>query len=397
MPTVCKTYKYKLIPTPAQEQQLFWTLTRCRELYNAGLQERRDAWKMRHISISYYDQAAQLPGIKEVRPEYQNIHSQVLQDVLKRLDKAFQAFFRRVKTGEKPGYPRFQGSKRFHSFTYPQSANGARCDNGFLVLSKIGRIGVRWSRPLEGTPKTVTISHEADGWYVAFSCADVPCIELPKTGNEIGIDMGLKSFLTTSEGIHVENPMHYRVSEKKLSWHQKRVSRRKKGSTRRKKAVADLAKMHQTVRRQREDFHHKEALKLVRENDVIYVEDLHVANMVKNHHLAKSISDAGWAQFRDILTFKAECAGKSVVAVPPHYTSQDCSHCGMRVPKSLSVRTHICPRCGLVMDRDENGAINVKWAGQARRGVPTVVGPVIRESPRLLPGECQATTRKPEP
>ncbi len=387
MPAVCKTFKYKLVPTPAQERQMFWILTRCRELYNAGLQERRDAWKMRRISVSYYDQAAQLPGIKEVRTEYKDIHSQVLQDVLKRLEKAMQAFFRRVKTGEKPGYPRFQGRNRYHSFTYPQYDNGARCDNGFLVLSKIGRIGVRWSRPLEGTPKTVTIAHEADGWYVCFSCAEVPCQELPRTGNEIGIDMGLKSFLTTSEGIHVGNPKHYRVSEKKLIWHQKRVSRRKKGSTRRKKAVAELAKVHQTVRRQREDFHHKEALKLVQQNDVIYVEDLQVANMVKNHHLAKSISDAGWAQFRDILTFKAECAGKSVVAVPPHYTSQDCSRCGMRVPKSLSVRTHVCPYCELVMDRDENGALNVKGAGQAHRGAPGMLGtqPLAREKIRESP------------
>ncbi len=210
---------------------------------------------------------------------------------------------------------------------------------------------------------------------------------IPKTGNEIGIDMGLKSFLTTSEGIHVENPKHYRVSEKKLIWHQKRVSRRKKGSTRRKKAVGELAKVHQTVRRQREDFHHKEALKLVQQNDVIYVEDLQVANMVKNHHLAKSISDAGWAQFRDILTFKAACAGKSVVAVPPHYTSQDCSRCGMRVPKSLSVRTHVCPYCGLVMDRDENGACNVKGAGQAHRGAPGMLGtqPLAREKIRESP------------
>ncbi len=187
MPAVCKTFKYKLVPTPAQERQMFWILTRCRELYNAGLQERRDAWKIRRKSVSYYDQAAQLPGIKEVRTEYKDIHSQVLQDVLKRLDKAFQAFFRRVKTGEKPGYPRFQGRTRYHSFTYPQYDNGARCDNGFLVLSKIGRIGVRWSRPLEGTPKTVTIAHEADGWYVCFSCAEVPCQELPKTGNAGGL------------------------------------------------------------------------------------------------------------------------------------------------------------------------------------------------------------------
>ncbi len=378
--TGSKTFKYKLEPTPEQAKQMTWVLDRCRELYNAGLRERRDAWKMQRVSISYYDQTEQLPGIKEVRPEYQAIHSQVLQDTLRRLDKAMQAFFRRVKLGDKPGYPRFQGRKRYHSFTYPQYDNGARCDNGFLVLSKIGRMKVRWSRPLQGTPKTVTISNEADGWYVCFSCTDVPCVELVKTGQEVGIDVGLTVFQTTSEGDQCANPRWLRKMEKKLRYKQKQVSRRQKGSNRRQKAVNELAQCHQTVARQREDFHHKEANKLIRQYDVIYVEDLQVANMVRNRHLSKSISDAGWAQYRSILQYKAAYAGKEVVAVPPHYTSQDCSRCHNRVHKSLSVRTHICPYCGLVMDRDENGAKNVKWAGQALRGAPRIPGTVNRES-----------------
>ncbi len=380
MPTVRKAFKYKLDPTPAQTRQLTWTLARCRELYNAALRERRDAWQMRRVSLSCYDQQAELPGIKEVRPEYRDLHSHVLQEVLARLDKAFQAFFRRVQEGEKAGYPRFQGANRYHSFTFKEYGNGARCDNGFLVLSKIGRVKVVWSRPLEGTPKTVTISQEADGWYVCFSCAEVPCQELPQTGNETGIDLGLKSFLTTSEGLFVANPRWLRQMEKKLRWHQKRKDRRKKGSKRRKKAISELAKCYQTVRRQRLDFQHKEANKLVAQNDVIYHEELRVANMVRNHRLAKSISDAGWRQFLSILAFKAACAGREVIAVPAAYTSQDCSRCGERVPKSLSVCTHICPKCGLVLDRDENGARNVKRAGrtgrtgQAHRGAPAVAG-----------------------
>jgi len=301
MPTVHKAFKYKLDPTPEQERHLFWTLGRCREVYNAALQERRDAWNMRRVSIGYYEQKAELPGVKEVRPEYKDIHSQVLQDVILRLDRAFKKFFKGVKNGEKVGFPRFKGESRFHSFTYPQYGNGASTDNGFLVLSKIGRVKVIWSRPLEGTPKTVTIRHEADGWYVAFACADVPCQELPKTGNDVGIDMGLKSFLTTSEGEHVDNPRWFRASEKKLRWHNKQVSRRKPGSKRRKKAVKELAKVYQTVGRQRLDYHHKEANKLVQQNDVIYHEDLEVRNMVKNRHLAKSISDASWGHFLGIL------------------------------------------------------------------------------------------------
>jgi transposase len=179
--TVRKTYKHKLKPTPQQERAMAVALRRCRELYNAALQERREAWHKCGVSVTVARQSAQLPEIKEVRPDYGDIHSQVLQDVLTRLDRAFQAFFRRVKNAETPGYPRFQGANRYTSFTYKQYGNGARLDNGFLILSKIGRIAVRWSRPLEGTPKTVTISREADGWSVCFSCADVPVPPLPAT------------------------------------------------------------------------------------------------------------------------------------------------------------------------------------------------------------------------
>ncbi len=210
----------------------------------------------------------------------------------------FQAFFRRVQAGETPGYPRFQGARRYHSFTYKQMGNGARLENGWLVLSKIGRIAVRWSRPMEGTPKTVTISQEADGWYACICCEGVPVQPLPPTGQETGIDMGLKVFLVTADGAVVENPRHYRKAEKALAKAQRRVSRRKLGSTRRKKAVRLLARKHQKVKRQRRDFHHKTALALLRRYEVIYLEDLRVANLVQNPYLAKSISDAGGRRFR---------------------------------------------------------------------------------------------------
>jgi putative transposase len=374
MPTTYKAFKYKLDPTTAQEQQLWDTLHACRRLYNCALEQRKIAWKFHRIGVTRFQQEAELKAIRAEFPEYATLHSHVLQDVLARLDRAFQKFFKRSKTGEKAGYPRFKGINRYHSFTFKEYRNGASTDNGFLVLSKIGRIKVIWSRPMAGTPKTVTISHEADGWYVSFACADVPCQELPKTGNEVGIDMGLKSFLTTSEGEHVENPRWFHASEKKLRWHNKRVSRRKPGSKRRKKAVKDLAKVHQTVARQRLDYQHKEANKLIVQNDVIYHEDLEVRNMVKNHRLAKSISDAGWGQFLTLLHHKAASAGREVVAVPAQYTSQDCSRCGTRVPKSLSVRTHICPTCGLVLDRDENSGCEIKRRGQRLRGVPGIPG-----------------------
>jgi len=368
--TVRKTYKYKLKPTPEQERAMAFVLRHCRELYNAALQERKEAWQRCGVSITVAQQSTQLPAIKEVRPEYRDINAQVLQDVLMRLDRAFQRFFARVKAGETPGYPRFQGVNRYSSFTYKQVGEhgGARLDNGFLVLSKIGRLAVRWSRTLEGTPKTVNISREVDGWYVCVSCADVPIQLSPTTGRETGIDLGLEAFATLSDGTRIVNPGWYRTAARALKTAQRRVSRRKKGSNRRRKAVALLAKSHQKVRRQRQDFHHKTALALVRENDTVYHEDLQVRNMVRNHHLAKSISDAGWSAFLGILSFKAACAGRRVIVVNPAFTSQTCSGCGIMVQKGLSVRWHSCPECGTSLHRDHNAAKNIEWAGQALRG-----------------------------
>jgi putative transposase len=385
--SVRKTFKYQLMPTPEQERTLGMVVWRCRELYNAGLQERKAAWEKRRVCVSFAMQSAQLPAIKEVRQEYHDINAQVLQDVLHRLDKAFAAFVRRVQADEqRPGYPRFQGKDRYTSFTYPQVGEhgGAVLDGGLLSLSKIGRIRLRVHRPLQGIPKTVTISREADGWYACISCAEVPAKPLPRTGNETGIDVGLKVFLITADGEVVDNPRQYRKAEKQLKKAQRRVSRRQQGSKRRRKAVQLLARKHQQVKQQRRDFHHKTALALLQQYDVVYLENLQVRNMVRNHHLAKSISDASWAAFRTILEAKAVCAGRQVIAVPAAYTSQDCSgvlpngsRCTQRVAKSLSVRTHVCPSCGLVLDRDENAALYIRRAGQARQARTWVAAPSV--------------------
>jgi putative transposase len=266
-------------------------------------------------------------------------------------------------------------------------------DGGVLSLSKIGRIRVRLHRPIEGTPKTVTIRREAEGWYACVSCAEVPVQPLPRTGQESGIDLGLASFATRADGTHIHNPRHARTAQRYLRRCQRRVARRKPGSKRRRKAVQLLGKAHQHLANQRRDFHHKEARKLVRAYDVNYVEDLQVKPMTRRpapkpdgtggyqHNgasrkagLNKSIQDAGWSQFRTILACKAASAGKRVEAVPPAYSSQDCSHrlpdgtvCGQRVVKALSVRTHVCPMCGCILDRDENAARNILRWGQAQR------------------------------
>ncbi len=390
---VRKRYKYKLTPTPKQEQALDEVLWRCRALYNTALEQRITAWERRRVSVTRYQQEAELKDVREAFPEYAAIHSHVLQDVLARLDKTYQAFFRRVKNGAKPGFPRFQGRDRSHSFTFKAYGNGARLDNGYLVLSQIGRIALRWSRPLEPPaggraqdrhqlPRggrlvcLLLVRRRADG---------VPTAPLPSIGRETGLDVGLKVFLIAADGAAVENPRHYRTAERRLAKAPRRVSRRKKGSKRRKKAVQLLRRKHQTVQRQRQrrDFHHKTALALLRQYDVIYLEDLRVAHLVRNRPLAKGIADAGWAQFRTILAGKAAYAGRRVVAVPAQYTSQDCSGCGERVPKSLSVRTHVCPSCGLVLDRDENAARNSQWAGQALRGVAAMAAAMNRESAGL--------------
>ena len=377
---VRKSYKYKLMPTPRQERELGRVLGVCRSLYNTALEQRITAYQRRRVSVSRFEQEAELKAIRAEFPEYAAIHSHVLQDVLARLDKTYQAFFRRLTAGEKAGFPRYQARDRYHSFTYKEVGNGATVENGLLVLSKIGRLAVRWSRPMEGAPKTVTISKEADGYYVCFSCADVPVQPLPLTGQETGIDLGIEAFATLSDGTRIFSPGWYRKAERALKTAQRRVSRRKKGSKRRRTAVTLLAKAHQKVQRQRQDFHHKTALELVRANDLMYHEDLQTANMLKNHHLAKSIQDAGWSAFLSILAFKAVCAGKRVVAVPPAYTSQRCSGCGVLVQKGLSVRWHSCPECGMSLHRDHNAAKNIERLGQSRRGGVGVPASENRES-----------------
>jgi putative transposase len=367
---VRKTCKYRLKPTLNQERLLERTLTLCRHIYNAAVGERREAWRLRSVSVSHYQQKAELPGVKEAMPEYGEVNSQVLQDVVLRVDRAFQAYFRRVKPGETPGYPRFHGRNRYNSFTYPQVGEhgGAALDGGILSLLRIGRIPILLHRPLEGTPKTVTVSREADGWYASISCADVPIQFLLATGKETGIDLGIEAFATLSDGTRIFNPGWYRKAERALKTAQRRVSRRKQDSHRRKKAVKLLAKAHHTVRRQRQDFHHKTSLALVQQNDTIYYEALQPANMVRNYHLAKSISDAGWGAFLTILTYKAACAGRRIVAVNPAYISQTCSGCGAIVSKSLSARWHSCRECGASLHRDHNAAKNRERAGQALRG-----------------------------
>ena len=364
MSTVHRTYKYRLVPTRKQDELLSWTLARCRELYNAALQHRRDAYRMAGKSLNFYDQANELVDVKEVRPEYRAVHSQVLHDALKRVDKAFQAFFRRVRSGEKEvGYPRFQGRDRYDSFTFPQS--GWAIQNNALTLSKIGTIRIKLHRPVCGKVKTTTIKREGEHWYACFS-VEASSVRLPHSDKTVGVDLGLTTFAVLSDGQKIENPRYLRTSLTKLATRQQSLSFCKRRSHRRAKAKRAVAQIHRRIRNQRADFLHKESRKLANEYGTIVFEKLQPKNMVRNHSLALSISDAGWGQFVSYTTCKAENAGRTVLFVTPAYTSQTCSGCGTVKKKALSERWHSCP-CGSSLDRDHNAAINILRAGSAQR------------------------------
>ncbi|WP_297157252.1 transposase [Thermogemmatispora sp.] len=374
-----QTYTFRLYPTRKQEQTFAWTLDRCRELYNAALQERKDAYRMAGKRITYSDQANQLPEIKAVREEYQDIYSQILQDVLRRVEKAFQAFFRRVKHGEKPGYPRFRGAGRYDSFTYPQAGFSLTHDRR-VALSKIGSIKVKLHRRIEGTIKTCTIKREGNRWDVVFVCEIEPA-PLPESDEAVGVDLGVLRFATLSTGETIENPRFLRKAERKLKRLQQSLARKKRGSHRRKKAARRVATAHRKVRHQRRDFLHKESRKLVNRYGLMVFEALRPANMVRRPTakqdetgnflpngasakagLNKSMLDAGWSQFVQFCTYKAAWAGRRVVQVDPKHTSQICSSCGAVKKKDLSQRWHSC-ECGCELDRDHNAALNIKRAG----------------------------------
>ena len=346
-----RSYKYRLYPTKRQSSSLESTLSICRELYNAALQERRDAWRINRKNINYFEQSAQLVGIKEIRPELKGVYGQVLQDTLRRVDKAFKAFFGRVRRKAKAGFPRFQSSSRYDSFTYPQ--HGFSVHGSKLNLSKIGKVKIKLHRPIEGEIKTLTIKRSADRWFACFSvqCEAKP---LPARAESIGVDVGLSAFATLSDGTWIDNPRYYEEAQKKLRRAQRKVARRKKGSNRRRKAVLLLQRASEHIRNQRSDFHHKVSRLLVNSYGLIAVEDLNIKGLASGM-LAKSVNDAGWGNFLNMIAYKAESAGRQFVKVNPSGTSQTCL-CGAHTPKTLSQRWHQCSSCGLTSNRDHVSA-----------------------------------------
>lgn len=353
-----KTYKYRLYPSKAQSRLLNQTAETCRRWYNTCLAERKTAWETEKRSASKFEQLAKVKDYRKENPYAAQVHSHILQVVVADLDKAFQAFFRRVRAGETPGYPRFKGRNRFDSFGLKEYGNGFKVDGRRLKISGVGRVRVRWHRPVEGKIKTVRIRRQAGEWYACFAC-EVSEHPLPSTGKAVGIDVGLHHLLATSENEIVENPRWYRTEQQKLRVIQRRVSRRKEGGSNRRKAVLDLQRRHLNLANSRKDYLNKLVYYFITNYDLIALEDLRIKGMVRNHHLSKSILDAGWGYLKTHLTSKAVEAGREVVLVNPTFTSKTCCLCGAVFPElSLADRWVDCP-CGLSMDRDVNAALNI--------------------------------------
>jgi putative transposase len=356
-----RTYRYRLYPTRVQEQALTGQLHEACRLYNGAVQERRDAWRQARHAVSYYDQANQLRAIRAAG-HLDLANFSACQDVLRRVEKTFAAFFRRLNAHQTPGYPRFKSHRRYDALTFPSYGDGCRLlDSGRLRLQAVGAIKVKLHRPLSGTVKTVTVKRAAGRWYVCFSveCTAEP---LPPSSEAVGLDVGLTSFAVLSDGTVIDNPRYARQGQARLRIAQRKVARRKQGGHGRRKAVQLLQRAHAHVANQRNDFHHQVARTLVTRYGLIAVEALNIKGLAGGM-LAKAVHDAGWGQFRQRIDDKAAEAGRRCVQVNPAGTTQRCSGCHTVVPKTLSERWHCCSACGLSLSRDENASREILRLG----------------------------------
>ncbi|HMB28286.1 MAG TPA: transposase [Blastocatellia bacterium] len=378
---VKKNFKYRLYPSAAQTIALDTQLAEACRLYNAALQERRDAYRMAGKSLNYCDQANQLKDIRAAG-DLGLVNAQCAQDVLRRLDKAFKAFFKRIKRGKTPGYPRFRSASRYDSITFPTYGDGAKLlDNGKLRVQGVGQVKLKLHRPIEGTIKTVTVKREAGKWYAVFSieCEPRP---LPPSTEKAGLDVGLRAFAALSDGTEIENPRYYKEAQASLRRAQRKVARRKRGGNNRKKAVRDLQRAYAHVRNQRADFAHKVSRRLVILFGLIVIENLNIKGLAAGM-LAKSVNDAGWSSFITKLTYKAAEAGRVLLKVDPRGTSQRCV-CGAPNPKTLSQRWHNCEICGLSVPRDHASALEILRLGLSLLGGTWPVAASVPNEAALL-------------
>ena len=366
------TYKYKLEPNKKQKQLLLQQLDLCRGLYNLLLEQKQ------YQRIGQFEQMRQLTELKQAFPEYKNCHAHMLQNVVKRLDRAFQGFFSRIKAGVKAGYPRFKSKDRFNSLLF---SDGCKLDGKQLSVSKIGNIKVRLSRklPADAVVKTCSIKRTVNGWFCTLTFEYEPT-PLPVNTDAIGIDVGIENFAALSDGTMIPNPRFYECGQAELRIAQRKVARRKKGSNRRRKAVVLLRKVHERITNRRQDFLHKTTTALVAKFGTIVIENLNVKGLAQGI-LSKQVHDASWSTFFNFLSYKAADAGRKIVGVNCAYTSQTCPACGTRQKKSLAERKHVCSECGYTTHRDTAAAevilgrafpSNATPLGEAN--IPVVVG-----------------------
>ena len=390
-----RSFKFQLRPTTRQTRSLEACVEDHRQLYNGALEERREAYRMRQLPISYGSQSAQLKEIRDTDSDGQGRWSfSSQQATLRRLNRSFSAFFRRVEAHQDPGYPRFKGRGWFDSVEWPKDRDGCRWDSqpnqpaARVYLQGIGHVKVNQHRPVQGVVKTISVKREGRRWYVILSCDGVPAAPLQPTGRSIGIDMGVTHFLTTSDGEHVPNSRYLARSAAKLARTQQVLARCKRGSKRRRAVVQRVASIHRKVRNQRTDQAHKVALDLVRTVDVIAHENLTIRNMTRTaagtieqpgrnvaakSGLNRSILDAGWGVFFEILTHKAESAGRIMIAVDPRNTSRTCPQCRHCAAGNRDREVFRCLSCGYLAHADTNAAVNIALrAGLALRAAQAI-------------------------
>jgi putative transposase len=375
-------FRYRLLPTKAQHRALERILESQRQLYNAALEERIGAYRKAGKAITYFDQSKSLTELRRDDADFSSIPVSLQRATLKRLEEAYRGFFRRVKAGGKPGFPRFRGKGWFDSFGF-REFSGITLDNLRLRFKGMpGRLRIHWHRELTGSSiKNCFFKRDGRGWYVAFAVEVAPAVPR-KTGRAVGVDLGISTFAALSDGGFIPSLRAARKAERRLLIAQRALSRKKRGSNSRRKTRAVVARCHAAIARQRREHLHQASARLVRDYDAIAVEKLQVKALARSA-LAKDVHDASWAKFLSMLRYKAEWAGARVIEVDPQHTSQDCSTCGTRVPKDLAARHHDCPICGLSIDRDLNAARNVLNRAGVGPGLPNVADCGMRAGENL--------------